>query len=273
VDDDDAAPDLCGAVLGPLEGLTLSGANFTHPVVCLEPGWGDVEGEFVMGSLDTEIGHEGGEVQHPVTITRTLIVGVHELPQHVFERITGLGPANCLSGCGADLPMHGVTWTEALAFCNTLSGLDGLEPAYDFSKREPTWNENADGWRLPTEAEWEWLARGGEDHPFSGSADASVVAHCDIGIPVREVGTQLGNAWTLQDMSGNVDEWVWDRFGPYSLDPQEDPMGPELGDDRVLRGGSVVGRVDDCRVARRGSAEEEETRGTLGFRVVRTVTP
>ncbi len=164
-------------------------------------------------------------------------------------------------------PVNNINWLDAVAFCNALSRSEGLTQAYMINHANVTWNEQADGYRLPTEAEWEYAVRAGTETAWSFGDDESKLVdyawyrenlHADI----HSVGQKLPNPWGLYDVHGNVWEWCWDIVGPYlqSL--------PASGA-RVLRGGSFIDVPRGLRSASRGGISPVEASRYIGFRCVR----
>jgi len=192
-----------------------------------------------------------------------------------------------------NLPVERVSWYDALVFSNRLSIARGLTPAYSIggstnpddwglvpTSSDATWNAvtivaGSTGYRLPTEAQWEFAARGGNGSPgnftFSGSNNAAEVAWHDAnsGGRTHEVGRLRPNALGLYDMSGNVWEWVWDWMGTYPSTPQTNPTGPAAGDTRVLRGGSWRAAPEFARSAIRNHVSPVHRDFLIGFRLVR----
>jgi formylglycine-generating enzyme required for sulfatase activity len=128
-----------------------------------------------------------------------------------------------------------------------------------------------DGWRLPTEAEWECLARSGQSLMFAGGDDPSLVAWTSdaLATATQPVCQLAANAWGLCDMSGNVWEWTFDRYGAYPEGAATDPVGPATGDDRVCRGGSWGTSSSVARVSTRQHGRPDTRIGSIGFRLVR----
>ena len=262
------------------------------------PGMGFVllnPGTFTMGCVtgrdDVEGGCFGQETPaHAVTLTGYLWMAETETTQEQWEGLMGNNPSS-FSGWGADHPVEYVNWYEALAFTNAMSAAEGVPECYALSGCTSTPGNDmecstvtataasgsvydCEGYRLPTEAEWEYAARGDEDWPFSGSDVVGDVAWYwdNTGSTTHPVGELGANAWDLFDMSGNVWEWTWDWYFPsyYSSYPVTDPVGPTSGSDRVERGGSWGGLAAYVRVAYRHGRAPGERNPTLGFRVVRS---
>lgn len=125
-------------------------------------------GTFQMGSPDTEKWRSDDETAHSVTVS-DFYMGVCEVTQAEYQEITGKNPSNFK---GDDLPAENLTWYEAAAYCNARSEKEGLEKAYTIDGQNVTWNRSADGYRLPTEAEWEYACRAGTETHFLGKAMA-----------------------------------------------------------------------------------------------------
>ncbi len=171
-------------------------------------------------------------------------------------------------------PVMEISWYGAIVFCNYLSEMEGLTPVYDLNDWSCNWNAN--GYRLPTEAEWEYAARGGnqsQGYKYSGSNNVDEVAwySSNSGGHTHEIGTKQPNELGIYDMSGNVWEWCWDWYSSsyYSSSPQDNPKGPDSGSYRVLRGGSWYYDANFVRVAYRGNLNPGFTSHGRGFRILR----
>jgi formylglycine-generating enzyme required for sulfatase activity len=206
-------------------------------------------------------------------------MGKYEVTQKEYQAVMGTNPSNFK---GDNLPVESVNWFDAVNYCNARSRKEGLTPAYTVSGENVTWNRGANGYRLPTEAEWEYACRAGTSTPFStGSNITTSQANYDGNYPYnnnsngpyREKTTNVGsfspNAWGLYDMHGNVWEWCWDWYGDYSAGAQTDPSGAAPGSYRVLRGGSWNFIAQYLRSAYRGLNSPSYRYNSYGFRVVR----
>ncbi len=171
------------------------------------------------------------------------------------------------------MPVINVSWYDAVEFCNWLSEQEGLTPVYSGSGDNISCNFDANGYRLPTEAEWEYAARGGNKsrgYKYSGSDNIDDVAWYidNSGIKTHPVGQKKANELGLYDMSGNVYEWCWDWYGYYSSSSQTDPEGPSSGSYRVGRGGSWTGNAGGASWLVRALDSPEDWDSHSGFRVV-----
>jgi formylglycine-generating enzyme required for sulfatase activity len=208
----------------------------------------------------------------PVKLTRDFVIMSTEVTQSQYQTVMGTNPSH-FSGCGGNCPVEQVSWDEAVDFADALSEKEGLTPC----KQGSGWSSGLDctGYRLPTEAEWEVASRGGQDLLYSGSNEVGDVAWCweNSGAEIHPVATKSPNAWGLYDMSGNVWEWVWDRyaFAAYKKGFRVDPMGPNAGRYRVIRGGSYDYRSSITRVATRLWDFPVRRSPNLGLRLVRTI--
>ncbi len=229
-------------------------------------------GSFTMGSPKDEADRNPDENQHQVTITRPFWMGETEVTQGQWQAVMGSNPSR-RSSCGASCPVEQVSWTDAIEYANRLSRKAGLEECYQVSGATVSFKGLAcTGYRLPTEAEWEYAARAGESHRYAGSDDIEAVAwySSNAGGATGPVGGKEANAWGLRDMSGNVREWCWDRYGDYPSGNATDPLGPPGGTLQVIRGGSAGSKAPTHRVAYRGWQDPDDRLGNLGFRLVRT---
>ncbi len=168
-----------------------------------------------------------------------------------------------------------VSWYDAIEYTNWLSGQMGLEKAYPETGENTFWpGPGGAGYRLPTEAEWEYAARGGEQQKYAGTDEEGALGDYawydnNSGGRTRPVRIKEVNPFGLYDMSGNVWEWCWDWYGEYEAEAQKDPIGPSSGDYRVLRGGSWYDYSGSCRVSNRRSYDPSHEDDDLGFRVAR----
>lgn len=233
---------------------------------------------FAMGSPAGEIGRGEDETLHTVALSDSVLAWPTEVTRAEW---TAAGLDDPSTHAGQDLPVHNVTWYDAVAFCNARSALDGLTPAYAVDGLNVTWNRGADGWRLPTEAEWEWLCRAGTtaatpagDLTALQCEDDAVLAaqawYCGNADGPRPVGGLDANPGGLSDMLGNVREWCWDWYAPYAEGLQLDPEGPATGERRVVRGGSWHYFARECRSAARGAFYPTSADDFVGLRPVRT---
>ena len=217
-------------------------------------------GRFTMGS----------QVQVQVELTRSFWLMTTEVTQGQYRAVTGENPSYFK---GDDLPVEQVSWYEAVQYANALSEREDLTPCYTVSGTTVGWPKGlgCSGYRLPTEAEWEYAARGGEGHVYSGSDTPSDVgwSNENSGSKTHAVGGKAPNAYGLYDMSGNVWEWVWDVYGS-TLPGGRDPHGPEAGSKRVLRGGAWGYTARYLRVAYRNGGNPDNRNHNLGFRLART---
>ena len=227
------------------------------------PGWGAMEmvyvegGSFTMGSNDSRgvtNQYESTKPEHEVSL-QSYYIGRHEVTQGLWSAVMGENPSNFRGS--ERLPVERVNWMEAQEFCMLLSQMTG----YRF--------------RLPTEAEWEYAARGGVkrgDYAFAGCSRKgldSCAWYCvNSESRTHEVGTKAPNALGLYDMSGNVAEWCGDWMGEYEERGQADPAGPQSGDSRIVRGGHYYSTSSSCAVFDRGWYVPTGRTEYYGLRVV-----
>jgi formylglycine-generating enzyme required for sulfatase activity len=191
---------------------------------------------------------------HTVTLTKAYYMMEHEVTQGEWSAVMGSNPSK-FSSCGPTCPVERVSWDDAQAFIAKVSARDGVT------------------YRLPTEAEWEYAARGGEGFAYAGSGDLGSVGWfgANAGSKTHPVCGKARNGYGLCDMTGNVWEWTADWKGDYASSAQTDPRGPASGSDRVIRGGSWLSDAQDARVAYRLRSYPDNRYNFLGFRLVRSV--
>lgn len=235
--------------------------------------------EFTMGSPAEERWRETDETQHQVTVGNYYIAK-YEVSQTDYQALMGNNPS---SFTGERLPVEGVNWYDAVRYCNALSSQEGLEPAYSINGTEVIWNREANGYRLPTEAEWEYACRAGTTTPFSTGGNITVdQANWYSSYPYIEgegggayrrqtvaVDEFEPNPWGIYNMHGNVSEWCWDCYGEYGTQAQDNPAGPQSGRNRVMRGGGWYDYAKHVRSAYRSAMPADYTDYKIGFRVAR----
>ena len=222
-------------------------------------------GEFVMGS--DLIGPIRG-----VKVSNYKI-GKFQVTNAQYEEVMGKHKGMF---SGIDLPVERVSWFDAVEFCNKLSEIEGFEKCYSIEGKVVKCNFRKNGYRLPTEAEWEYAAKGGKEqweYPYSGSMklDETGWYNSNTENKIHNAGEKKPNSLGLFDMSGNVFEWCWDIFDYYKPETKtlNNPKGPSKKGFRVIKGGSFMHGSEYSLVAARIGSPDIAIHGWLGFRVVR----
>lgn len=185
-------------------------------------------------------------------------LGAHPVTQALYAQVTGARPS---TAHGNRSPVEGVSWRDAVRFCNALSQREGFAPAYrpHTDGEDVEWDTTADGYRLPTEAEWEHACRAGTSGPRYGPLDDIAWYRGNSGERLHDVGGKQPNAWGLHDMLGNVWEWCWDLYD-----------AEVYGTYRVLRGGGWFDEHWSCRASVRRRSHPTFRVDDVGFRIARS---
>jgi formylglycine-generating enzyme required for sulfatase activity len=219
-------------------------------------------GTFMMGSSVRQAERDADETRHRVTLTKGFYMGATEVTQGQWATVMGINPSVLQNG-GDHLPVDNISWNAVQEFVRRLNAEEGTT-----------------GYRLPTEAEWEYAARAGTTTPFAfGDCLAADQANHNGNYPLKgcakglwrqktvAVGSFSPNAWGLHDMHGNVWEWCQDWYGKYPTGAVTDPKGPTAGEYRVVRGGSWGSFARGCRSANRYSGVPAFRSNVLGLRL------
>lgn len=274
-----------GAVMAAQVGMSAVAAEVNDGLVLL-PG-----GTVTIGSPDSERQRQADETQHQVTLS-AFYVDPHEVTQQDYQAVMGTNPSHFR---GDNLPVEQVTWYDAINYCNKLSAARGLTPVYQIDGTTVTWNRAVDGYRLLTEAEWEYAARAGtttvfsagdhitaDDANFEGSypylIEENYVHHTNPNVVTSRnrgetmaVDSLAPNDFGLFHMEGNVSEWCFDYYGPYAAG--DNPTGPSSGSLRVNRGGGWNDFAKQLRSAYRSATTPDTIEQNLGFRIARNAQP
>jgi sulfatase modifying factor 1 len=277
------------------QGDGASGCEHPAVVKSCSNGWCRVPpGCFWMGSPKDEPCRILNEDRHPVTLTHGFEIKTTEVTQPQFETLMGYYPSVCES-----CPAEAVSWHEAAAYCNALSAKQNLAQCYVCSgsgetvscSEDPRYNGPAvhacPGYRLPTEAEWEYACRAGATTAYpNGPNDPEACSTCEVkdenadaiawycanayGFS-KAVGVKQPNGWGLFDMAGNVWEWCHDWYQEsLGAAPETDPRGPAAGEKRVVRGGAYSKYSQTVRAAIREFRPPAQRYPDVGFRCIRT---
>ena len=215
--------------------------------------------------------------QHEVEIRQGFAMSETEVTQEQYQAVMGINPSYFKDRKNLQQrPVENVSWLDAVQYCNKLSETEEKEPCYQIEGAQVSWAKGlaCKGYRLPTEAEWEYAASAEEGTTYAGSNRAEDVGWFGEGTEgsTHEVKGKKPNQWGLYDMNGNVWEWVWDEYaGAYKEGVQVNPIGPLLGgSNRVDRGGSWNSGGGGLRVAYRAGYDPGDRNRSLGFRLSRS---
>ncbi|MCL2185956.1 MAG: formylglycine-generating enzyme family protein [Treponema sp.] len=222
-----------------------------------------------------------------VIILSAFNMGKYEVTQELYEAVMGINPSYFQGGGTGIVPATGevqskrpvenVSWFDAIGFCNKLSTKEGLTPVYTITEYPATVTPNweANGYRLPTDAQWEYACRAGTTTRwYFGDTESQLVYYAwyseNSNNRTHQIGLKQANSWGLYDMHGNVEEWCWDQYGPLPTTNQINYTGAVSGGYRVWRGGSWSDSVRFIHPGRRTHGYSSNGRyNTIGFRVVR----
>jgi formylglycine-generating enzyme required for sulfatase activity len=262
---------------------------------CVVGEWIEINpGTFQMGSPDGEPGQQFDESRHLVELSRGFVIWSTEVSQEWYQNFMGVNPSDH-SACGWDCPVERVSWHDAAKFCNALSDLEGYELCYECTGTRPNVQCNlagtlftpyhCSGYRLPTEAEWEYTARAGTGGSTYNGIIPDEKLGCqqpnqvldpiawfcgNSGLETRPSKGRDPNDWELYDTLGNVWEWCQDWYDSYSGNEQ-DPWGPSDGMVKVQRGGYFNASAGETRAAYRATAFPDNELDSTGFRPVRSL--
>jgi len=240
-------------------------------------------GEFDMGNDYS--GPDDEKPEHTVTLD-DFYMSVYEITFEEYDLFcdaVGYDKSDDGGFGRGKLPVMNISWDDAVFYCNWLSSRNGYDKAYKIKNDSTgvfvTVDFTANGYRLPTEAEWEYAARGGsktKGFAYCGSNDPKEIAWYNVtsdGKP-HEVGGKTSNELGIYDMSGNVWEWCWDYYDKnyYSESEANNPTGPEKGTGRIYRGGNFSTKLDFIRTTKRFSLPQTMESGMIGIRLVRSNT-
>ncbi len=245
-------------------------------------------GTFTAGSPPDEPGRHHDESAHHVSVSGFQIAEA-EVTQKQWALLMQKNPSDCSFACGDDMPVQAMTWYQAVEFANALSRREGWSPCYAMLGDRVHWRQEAcDGYRLPTEAEWEYACRAGGQGGFAVGIEEDALkqyAHFGRGAhgQTGTIKSLKANAWGLYDMHGNVWEWTWDWYAPHGYRRKSNPRGPERGRAaptsttegkvRTLRGGSFADGRSELRCANRDWDAPSQRVGSTGLRLVRNPAP
>jgi formylglycine-generating enzyme required for sulfatase activity len=254
-----------GISLIPALGSGLTSIGFGAPKTMPETMSWIPGGLFSMGSSSGE-----GDEQpvHPVRVN-SFFLGKTPVRQKEYQAVMGTNPSGFQN---PDAPVERVSWYDAVEYCNKLSLREGLTPAYTGTLDNITCNFSANGYRLPTEAEWEYAARSGNQtsSEYREPALDQIAWYIgNSGETSHEVGKKQPNSLDLYDMIGNVWEWCWDWYGEYKAGQQRDPKGPNTGTERITRGGSWNSEAPVLYATYRNLVNPIDRYRDVGFRVLR----
>ena len=266
--------------------IVSSGSDAAQETSLAEDGFVLVEGgTFTMGSPAGEPERSSDEIQHSVTVGNFYMAKT-ELSQGDYQAVMGNNPSVAK---GENLPVTNISWYDAVEYCNRRSANEGLTPCYSISGTTVTWNKAANGYRLPTEAEWEYAARAATATPFhfgdyvhnsdancynaygyNNDASGSWVNGSDAYLRRTVAVDQYpANAYGLYNMHGNAAEWVWDWYGAYGSGAAQNPCGPESGNAKIVRGGGWNDHPKHIRSAYRGAQPADVGLYSIGIRLMR----
>lgn len=237
-------------------------------------------GQFQMGSSVNEFLREKDEVLHNVAVS-DFFISKYAVTQQDYENVMKTNPSHFKN---KNAPVENVTWYDAVEYCNRLSIKDGYKPAYTIQGTTIKWDKSANGYRLPTEAEWEYAARAGTSTPFyTGVSVNTNQANWYGTYPYQyneksyryrqetvDVDSFLPNGFGLYNMSGNVWEWCWDWYSDYDTNNINNPSGPSKGIYKVHRGGGWNDFARHLRSAYRAASVPYNKLYNIGFRLVRS---
>ena len=223
------------------------------------------KGEFQMGSV---IGHLNERPVHRVVFSKDILIAKYEVSQAIWLDLNDDNPSIDID---ESKPVHNLSWLDAVLFCNKLSRAEGLAECYQINGDEVSFDYDASGYRLPTEAEWEYSCRAGTDSDYNNEGELNPVGWFidnSAGF-LHPVGKLLPNSYGIYDMHGNAWEYVWDYYSSdaYASAIETNPTGPTAGDRRIVRGGAYNSGNALCRSTNR--TMPDDVKSAAGIRLVK----